>query len=45
MTQFLGLVTCRTRKIRGRVLISALEMPRIAKMPSNDDTISQSIVA
>ena len=44
MTQFLGSVTCRTRKIRGRVLIDALEMPRIAKILSNDNIVPQSIV-
>ena len=45
MTQFLGSVTCRTRKIWGRGLIGTLEMPRIAKIPSNDNTIPQSVVA
>jgi len=46
MTQLeLGSVTCRTRKIWGRILIGALETPRIAKTPSNDDTVPQSVVA
>ena len=36
MTQFLGSVTCRTRKIWGRSLIDALETPRIAKMLSKN---------
>jgi len=40
----LGSVTCRIRKIWGRVLIDVLEMPRIAKTPSNDNIILQSIV-
>ncbi len=46
MTQLeLGSVTCQTRKIWGRILIGALETPRIAKTPSNDDTVPQSVVA
>jgi len=45
MIQFLGSVTCQTRKIWGRVLIGTLEMPRIVKISSNDDTISQFVVA
>jgi len=45
MTQILGLVTCQTREFGGKDLIGILEIPRIAKISSNDNTISQSIIA
>ncbi len=42
---FLGSVTYQIRKIWGRDLISILEMLRIIKTLSNDDTVSQFVVA